>query len=396
MNELTQLTEAYESAKAEFEELRKTEDIKTFETVDRFGEGEGMAALGDNMACMLHLMRNCHLKGKFQVIYIDPPFFAKEKFMSSIKLRSQVLGDSPVLKIGAYDDHRSESLQVYLERLALRLMVMRELLSDTGLIWVHLDRRVTHYARILLDLIFGAGNFVNEIIWTYKSGGASKKTFARKHDNLLVYSKTKNYKFHPLQEKSYNRGFKPYRFKGVEEYQDDIGWDTLVNMKDVWQLDMVGRTSAERSGYATHKPERLIERILMSCSDEGDLCGDFYAGSGTLAAVCSRMNRRWCTCDNNPAAVVCQMDRLKNDEKGFTVISGEPWPEGQVSLSGDMVSGYRADLTDVMCSSEEVLGRYMEEDGPCFICITKRCEADGRRRISGYDILGNRFEQEIE
>ena len=396
MNELMELMVAYETAKDEFDALMTRKETTGFQVTDTFGEGNNTAAYGDNVDYMLHLIKKGKMKGKLQLIYIDPPFFPKEKYMSSIRLRSQILGDSPVLKIGAYDDHRRESLRVYLTGLAVRLMLMHELLAPTGLLWIHLDRRVTHYARILLDLIFGAEHFVNEIIWTYKSGGASKKTFARKHDNLLVYSMTKKYKFHPLQEKSYNRGFKPYRFKNVQEYEDEIGWYTMVNMKDVWQLDMVGRTSGERSGYATQKPETLLERILESCTDKGDLCADFYAGSGTLAAVCDRMERNWLTCDNNPAAVVCQMDRLRRSEGGFRIVSGEPWPEGKVSLDGELISGYFADTSDIFCNDPDVLSKYMREDGACLIRITKRSSYENGRRIAGYDVLGNRFEQVIE
>lgn len=110
-----------------------------------------------------------------------------------------------------------------------------------------------------MDEIFGEDNFVNEIIWHYKSGGSGKRHFSRKHDTILVYSKTKKYYFLPDKEKSYNRGFKPYRFKGVKEYKDDMGWYTMVTMKDVWNVDMVGRTSSERTGYATQNRRHCSE-----------------------------------------------------------------------------------------------------------------------------------------
>lgn len=396
MKELTELINAYAEAVKEYGRLMDGEAPAGFARQETYGDGKNEMAFGDNEGYMLDLIRNRGMAGKLQVVYIDPPFFAKEKFMSSIRLRSEVLGDSKVLKIGAYDDHISESLEVYLTRLGVRLMLIRTLLADSGFVWVHLDRRVTHYARILLDLIFGADNFVNEIIWTYKSGGSGKKTFARKHDNLLAYSKTRDYKFHVLREKSYNRGLKPYRFKGVEEYCDEVGWYTLVNMKDVWQLDMVGRTSSERSGYATQKPEKLVERIIEACSDPGDICADFYAGSGTLAAVCSRLGRRWHLCDNNPAAVVCQMERMMKDEEGFAVMAGEEWPRGEAELTGELITGYRADISGITCSDRETLERYMEEDGPCLIRITRRVADEKGRRICGYDVLGSRFEQVIE
>ncbi len=396
MKELTELINAYSEALRRYNRIISEEGQYNFRRDDTFGEGRNEIAFGDNEAYMLHLIKDRGLAGKLQVVYIDPPFFAKEKFMSSIRIHSDVLGDSKVLKIGAYDDHISESLETYLTDLGVRLMLIRTLLSDTGFIWVHLDRRVTHFARILLDLIFGEDNFVNEIIWTYKSGGASKKTFARKHDNLLVYSKTDSYKFNVLQEKSYNRGFKPYRFKGVTEYCDEVGWYTLVNMKDVWQIDMVGRTSAERSGYATQKPEKLLERIIEACSDPGDLCADFYGGSGTLGAVCDRLGRGFFLCDSNPAAVVCQMERLGKSEAGFQVLAGKDWPEGKLTLNGDMITGYEADVSSITCSDAEELKRYMEQDGESFIRITKRRTDEKGRRIYGYDLLGNRFEQVIE
>ena len=93
------------------------------------------------------------------------------------------------------------------------------------------------------------------------------------------FRKSKKYYFKAQQEKSYNRGYKPYRFKGVKEYKDELGWYTMVNKKDVWQIDMVGRTSSERTGYATQKPEALLRQILDSCTEEGDLCADFFCGS---------------------------------------------------------------------------------------------------------------------
>jgi hypothetical protein len=124
-------------------------------------------------------------------------------------------------------------------------------------------------------------------------------------------------------EKSYNRGLKPYRFKGVKEYKDDTGWYTLVNMKDVWQIDMVGRTSAERTGYATQKPEALLSRIIESCTEEGDICADFFGGSGTLAAAADKMNRKWISCDVGKLAVVNSLKRMLDNKSEFVLWDGE-------------------------------------------------------------------------
>ena len=195
---------------------------------DAAGAAEGdtpmnILASCDNLEYMEYLLKEKNMAGKIQLIYVDPPFFSNSRYQVSVRLESDNLGKSPAIKTGAYDDTWEDSLQQYLAMLGVRFMLMKELLSDTGCIWVHLDWHSAHYMKTLLDEIFGYDNFINEVAWTYKSGGASKRSFARKHDTLLFYAKTGKYKFHPLKEKSYNRDFKPYRFKDVEEFQDEIG-----------------------------------------------------------------------------------------------------------------------------------------------------------------------------
>ena len=245
--------------------------------------------------------------GSLKLIYIDPPFFSNADYKASVDAGT---GTSGRKKLAAYSDTWQDGLAEYLEMMALRLMLMRDLLADDGTIWVHLDWHGTHYVRILLDEIFGEKNFVNEIIWQYKSGGSTKKHFARKHDNILVYSKAGAYKLKLPKEKSYNRGLKPYHFKGVEEFCDEVGWYTLVNMKDVWNIDMVGRTSAERTGYATQKPEALMSRIIECASSEGDLVADFFCGSGTFPAVAQKNSRIWLASDQGTLAIQMCESRL--------------------------------------------------------------------------------------
>ena len=141
-----------------------------------------------------------------------------------------------------------EDMAAFLCFMAVRLLEMRRVLKPTGSLYLHCDPTASHYLKALLDAVFGRRNFQNEIVWCYKSGGASpKRYFSRKHDTILAYTKGKSYTFNPQQEKSYNRGFKPYRFAGVKEYQDEVGWYTVVGMKDYWEIDMVGRTSSERT-----------------------------------------------------------------------------------------------------------------------------------------------------
>lgn len=268
---------------------------------------------GDNKNVMGNLIEKDDVCGKIKLIYIDPPFFSKADYDAMVKC------DGENIKHKAYEDTWSLGMKGYLKMLTARLLLMKDLLADDGLIWVHLDFHAVHYVRIIMDEIFGADNFVNEIIWHYKSGGSTKRRFSRKHDNILVYSKSKKYRFFPLEEKSYNRDFKPYRFKGVEEFRDEIGWYTMVNMKDVWEIDMVGRTSKERTGYATQKPEALLERVIESCTEPGDLCADFFCGSGTFGATAAKLGRNFIMCDQGSLAVETTAARLIKESIPFTV-----------------------------------------------------------------------------
>ncbi|MCL1983586.1 MAG: site-specific DNA-methyltransferase [Clostridiales bacterium] len=294
MSLLGELKKTIDEARAEYEAAVPG----SFKTVlqSKGATGSGLLVKGENMKWMKH-MADAGYCGKINLVYIDPPFFSKANYDAIVKLSSEKARGAPPIKLYAYHDTWENGMEDYLKMLCTRFFMIRDLLADDGCLWIHLDWHAAHYAKVMLDEIFGERNFVNEVIWNYKSGGTSKRHFARKHDTLLFYSKTGKYFYKPQAEKSYNRGFKPYRFKGVKEYKDELGWYTMVNMKDVWQVDMVGRTSAERTGYATQKPEALLERIIEGCSREGDICADFFGGSGTLANVASRMNRKWISCD---------------------------------------------------------------------------------------------------
>lgn len=245
---------------------------------------------------------------KIDLIYIDPPFYSLANYNNKVQVRYG--NNKETIEYQAYKDTWKYGFKEYLEMLAIRLFLMRELLSEEGSIYIHLDFRAVHYIKIIMDYIFGETNFLNEIVWSYKSGGTSSKHFSRKHDNILVYAKSQNYIFNPQKEKSYNRGYKPYRFKGVKEYEDSLGWYTLVNLKDVWHIDMVGRTSRERVGYGTQKPEALLERIILSSSKEGSMVADFFAGSGTTLAVSEKHNRRFVGSDIGNSSLLTIKKRL--------------------------------------------------------------------------------------
>jgi site-specific DNA-methyltransferase (adenine-specific) len=326
MSFIAKLAKIIEDSRIEYQSLQSG----SFFVSEKVRDGANLLAHGDNALFMKYLMEKQQLSGKINLVYIDPPFFSKANYGTEVKLSSEKIKKIPAIKQKAYHDLWEDGMEEYLRMLTVRFFLIKDLLAEEGCLWVHLDWHSVHYVKVILDEIFGEKNFINEIIWTYKSGGVSKNYFARKHDNLLFYAKSPKYYFQAQQEKSYNRDFKPYRFKGVKEYKDETGWYTMVNMKDVWQINMVGRTSAERTGYATQKPEQLIERILESCTKEGDLCADFFGGSGTLAAAADKMKRRWISCDIGKLAVANAHKRLvQGSRNGYLLLVDEKSRNGQ-------------------------------------------------------------------
>lgn len=357
MSILHNLASVYESAIAEVE---ADETGKRFNTVALFGCPENadpaqvpnQLVLGDNLD-LLKSLAGSDVCGKIDFIYIDPPFFSGADYSSRV-----VLGSGDV-KSKSYGDTWDGSLENFLSMLTVRLIYMRRLLTERGVIAIHMDRHAVHYVKILMDEIFGADRFVNELIWTYKSGGASKKSFAHKHDIILVYSKGSEYTFNPQLEKSYNRGFKPYHFKGVEEFKDNVGWYTMVNRRDVLAVDMVGRTSSERTGYATQKPEALVKILVESFTDPGDLCADFFGGSGTLAASAFSLGRRFISCDCGPQAIENSLKRLAFAGAPFAVrlAAGTKLSKGRITtestITHNLITSYTRRLSTSMLTSTQ-------------------------------------------
>ena len=317
MSVLTELPGILSDARRMYEKLLSDREDHGFERMFSAGaspEGEDPAAGNfiaqcDNLQLLSSGVRSGVLRGIYDLIYCDPPFFTRGDRPVRIPVHSSRCPDIRELRLAAYNDNRRTEFSDYLRELTVRLLFMRDTLKETGSIFVHLDTHAVHAVKLLMDEIFGPENFVNEIIWNYKSGGAAKRSLSRKHDTILFYSRGANYKFHVLREKSYNRGMKPYRFQNVEEFQDKIGWYTMVNLKDVWQIDMVGRSSGERLHYATQKPEALLERIVAMTTEKGDFCADFFSGSGTLAACAARAGRRFHCADQTGLAITNTMKR---------------------------------------------------------------------------------------
>ncbi len=340
-SQLSQLVKGIEKGKEQFAALMNNDAGELFSYAEKHVYEtkalESELALGDNVNYMLWLIQNGYAS-KFKLIYIDPPFFTKAKYNATVSVRDASGATRKVHHL-AYDDTFDRNLEYYIENMTLRLLLMKELLADDGLMWVHLDWHSSHYVKLLMDELMGEKNFVNEIIWSYKSGGSGKKHFSKKHDSILVYSKTAKYYINVPQEKSYNRGFKPYNFKGVKEYQDENGWYTLVNMKDVWNIDMVGRTSKERTGYATQKPIELMRRIISASSEPGDLVGDFFCGSGSFVEAAEKMGRKWVGCDNEELATAMAKKRLDLIEANYVyrTETEQPLRQGRVVVGVNQV-----------------------------------------------------------
>ena len=222
------------------------------------------------------------------LIYLDPPFNSKANYAAPTGSKAAgaefkdtwTLSDVDVEWINLIGQKHpklervilaamTKSDKSYLAYMGVRILEMHRILKPTGSIYLHCDPTMSHYLKLVMDAIFGRKNFRNEIVWCYKSGGASPgRHFSRKHDTILFYVKGSNYCFNQQREKSYNRDLKPYRFAGVREYEDDTGWYTMVGMKDYWNLPMVGRTSTERIGYPTQKPLSLLEIIIKASSSD--------------------------------------------------------------------------------------------------------------------------------
>ena len=285
---------------------------------------------GDNLLVMQALLTGDKatglpsMRGKIDLIYIDPPYDSKADYRTKITLPGNDIDLKPtVLEQFAYSDTWKEGTVSYLESLYPRLCLMRELLSDKGSIYIHMDWHVGHYVKILMDNIFGKDNFVNEVIWSYKTGGVSKNFFARKHDTILYYTKqAQNCIFNTQYYRSYQAKKYNYNEKYPEIWDEkEEKWYHNSICRDVWDdINVIGteREIKERTGYATQKPEALLERIIKASSNEDSIVADFYAGSGTTGAVAERLGRRWIMSDlGKPANMIMRKRLIDMEAKPF-------------------------------------------------------------------------------
>ena len=266
------------------------------------------------------------------LIYLDPPFNSKRIYNAFIGGAQWVAFDDTWRWYEAIDDFHAVAGDVsmvptmeglrrilgegaelaYLSYMAYRLRECRRVLKPTGSIYLHCDPAMSHLLRLVMDAVFEKKNFRNEVAWCYRTGGATKRWFARKHDVILYYVNGKNARFTPPKEKSYLTGQlrhtkdRPTHIDEYGEYQnvlfsktniklyrDKKGYFTLVNCRDYWNIDAVGRSSSERMGYPTQKPLALLERIIAASSQPGDIVFDPFCGCGTTIHAAQNLDRRW-------------------------------------------------------------------------------------------------------
>lgn len=213
---------------------------------------------------------------------------------------------------GEYQDLKYDKQEVY-DFYTPRIEEIYRILSEKGTMILQCDWRIDYWLRDISDNFFGYKNCTNIVYWKYNSGGSSNKHLNSKNDTIIIFAKNpKKQTFNPMKEKSYNRGLKKYGFKGIEEFEDEIGWFTWVNMRTIWDIPMVGRTSSERVDYATQKPKKLLKRIIELYTNEGDVVADFFLGSGTTVVVAKELNRQFIGCDISERSIEITKNRLDN------------------------------------------------------------------------------------
>jgi site-specific DNA-methyltransferase (adenine-specific) len=288
------------------------------------------------------------------LIYLDPPFYSQRNYQAVLRDRRGLVRAQAFIDVWRWGEESEQwykdvlsgaipaagralvalrallgpgSLLAYLVAMTVRLVELYRVLKPTGSVYLHCDPAAGHYLKLVLDAIFEAGNFRNEIIWSYKTGGASRRNFARKHDLIFFYSKSDKYTFHLPKEKSYM--MHRYGFKKSTFLHDGHGDYTWVNMKDVWELPALGAADGQRLGFPTQKPEPLLERIIVASSNEGDVVLDPFCGSGTTLVVAQRLGRNWLGIESHFLGVASVRYRLWRQFPGLRYA----WSGGPVTVA---------------------------------------------------------------
>lgn len=277
--------------------------------------------------------------GGIKLIYIDPPFDVGADFSTTIQIGETDFEKAPtVLEEIAFRDTWGLGQDSFLTMIYERLKLMHDLLASDGSIYVHCDWRLNSSIRLILDEIFKKENFINEIIWHYKSGGRGTKSYSKKHDSILWYSRSTDYIFNADAVGETRGSEKRNNMKKEIDEDGRIFWsiksagkiykyydDEKVTPDDVWSdISHLQQKDPERTGYPTQKPEKLLEKIILGATNPNDLVCDFFAGSGTTAITAEKLNRKWLISDIGRFAIntgrkrlIATQRRLKSEGKDF-------------------------------------------------------------------------------
>lgn len=260
---------------------------------------------GDNLEVLRQLPDE-----SFQMIYIDPPFnTGKVQKLASLKTTRSETGNRVGFKGQTYETVKGKLLSYgdafddYWEFLEPRLEEAWRLLKPSGTLYLHLDYREVHYAKVLLDALFGRDCFLNEIIWAYDYGARSKKKWPTKHDNILVYVKDPESYYFNTEEVDRE----PYMAPGLVT-PEKVALGKLPT--DVWWHTIVSPNGKEKTGYPTQKPLGILRRMVAASSAPGDWVLDFFGGSGSTGAAAQELGRRFVVVDQNPEAIEVMKKRL--------------------------------------------------------------------------------------
>jgi DNA modification methylase len=267
---------------------------------------------GDNKDILAALLES-GFRGKVDLIYIDPPFKSGADYVRKVELRG-------LKKLGRIKEDEASILQQtmyfdiwnndsYLQFIYERLLLMKELLSDTGSIYVHLDWHVGHYIKLLMDEVFGEKNFRNEIVWCYTGPSRQTNDFPDKHEIILRFSKSEQYCFNaesirvPYKKSALATGTTTLTGRADDERLKEL--DKRGKLPEDWWADLatIGYKHGEILGFETQKPEALLDRIIRASSTPGDLVLDCFIGSGTTTRVAQKLGRRWIGCDINKRCI---------------------------------------------------------------------------------------------
>ncbi|OQX51032.1 hypothetical protein B5M47_02310 [candidate division CPR3 bacterium 4484_211] len=273
---------------------------------------------GDNKEVLATLLE-LGFRGKIDLVYIDPPFASNKDYVRKVELRGlKDLGrmeedSESIIQQTMYEDiwKRDEYFQFMYERLIL----LKELLAETGSIYVHLDYRMVHYLKVLMDEVFGEDNLQNDLIWNYYMGASGTERWGRKHQNILFYSKSNKYQFNldPVRV-PYNPETIARAKRGEARYEveaEDLE-KSGKNPGDVWSdINPVQGNALEKTSYTTQKPETLLERIIKASAESDGLVLDCFVGSGTTCVAAQALGRRWIGVDVNKGAIQVTSKRIQ-------------------------------------------------------------------------------------